>query len=562
MNNLKIYFDGIIQDLDDFQGTESASFVFRRKTEGGESAFSFAPELTVTGAAYDYVKQQIINAPNPNIARIDVLIYDTCCINDDGTDRLLFTGKIEGGSVRWCTFPDCEASFTVVDNSEDAEAIRCLKNHFPWDIIDRTGTINTRGVDEFRFAPWMYYCNDLKPAATQEAIMILGIFFFIVFTPVLALLQLFNLIGGVDQNIFQNLSNFIVGCGRRHLGPFLDSQFKNLCTLCNIGYQSSLFDVTGYYHNSVRMDLAFVPGKGYLQQGQFDDFGIYRDNKPNLNGIQFLDDLKQFNIDWRVSNGVLIIERKDYFTGVEWFNTDNLAPNQLLSICYESLDERPASYAEYMYMKDGLDNSGDEVSKGWVDRVIDWNPSNNPEQVGLFSKKLLYGAAQFRFDGNAPDVNPIDKPFYVTFYPFAQNAENENAMFLEKGLASFPKIINLQSIQNQDIQNFERGFGVPDWKYTAAGNKMYNYKWWVKSTPFVDNTNTSHDTAYQTLFYIDDPRLTTVKTRRVTISVTADCTLLSSLDVDKYVTTPSGQVEVQEITYDTDNNSLTIKGLI
>lgn len=217
-----------------------------------------------------------------------------------------------------------------------------------------------------------------------------------------------------------------------------------------------------------------------------------------------------------------------------------------------------------MYMKDGIDNSGDEVSKGWVNRVIDWNPANNPQQVGLFSKKLTYGAAQFRFDVNRPDVNPIDKPFYVTFYPFVNNNENDIAMFLEKGIANFPKLINIREVIGQDLSigNFERGFAVPDVVNAGNGLRAYNYKWWIKENPYTDANGVSHDTAYQTLFYIDDPRQTTVKTRKVTITVTADCDLIAGLDVDKYVTIPQGQVQIQEITYDTDNNSLTIQALI
>lgn len=562
MNGLLIFFDGIPQDLDNFNGTESASFVFRRKDEAGDSAFSFAPELTVVGDTYEYVKQQIINAPNPNIAAIQVLIYDTCCTNPDGSDRLLFTGKIEGGSVRWCTFPTCEAQVTVVDNSVDAEAIRCLKNHFPWDTfrpLSEGGS--TRGVDEFRWAPWLYYCNDPKPSATQEAIMIVGIFLFLVATPLLFLLQIGFI--GTGVNIFENLSNFIVGCGRRHLAPFLDSQFKNLCKHCNIGYQSSLFDVGGYYHNTVRLDIGFVPGPPYAQQGTQFDYSFF-DNKPNLNGIQFLDELKQWNIEWRVINGVLQIERKDYFSGVEWFNTDNLGDNQLLSICYESLGERPAAYAEYEYPKDGVDNSGDEVARRWTDRVIDWNPADNPQQVGLKSKTFTFSASQFRFDYHAPDVNPIDKPFYVAFYPFIQQPENQRALFLEKGISNFPKLINLRRVVDQNITvgNFERGIAVPDMVEMPDGRRAYNYKWYVKQLPFVGGNGVAHDTAYQTLLYIDDPRLTSVKTRKVTISITADCDLLTSLDIDKYVTTSQGQVQITEITYDTNNNSLTINGLI
>ena len=563
MNGLLIFFDGIPQDLDNFNGTESASFVFRRKDEAGDSAFSFAPELTVVGDTYEYVRQQIINAPNPNIAAIQVLIYDTCCTNPDGSDRLLFTGKIEGGSVRWCTFPTCEAQVTVVDNSQDALAIRCLKEHFPWDVINNDSNVTTKGFDEFKVAPWMYYCNDPKPSGTQEAIMVIGIFIFLVTAPLLFIFQLFNLLEGYDNNLFTDLSNLILGCKRRHITPYLDSQFKNLCKLCQIGYQSSLFDSGGFYHNTVRMDAAFVPGtKAY----PWETFGenVYQDNKPNLNGIQFLDALKEFNIEWRVVNGVLQIERKDYFSGVQWFNTDNLQENQLLSICYESLPERPASYAEYEYSLDGVDNSGDEVRRKWTDRVIDWNIANNPQQTGLFTKKLQYGASQFRFDWSAPDVNPIDKPFYVTFYPFAQDDYNKWAMFISKGVLTYPKLINIQSVVGQDLSNsnFVRGYGIPDLISMSNGKFLYNYRWHIRENPIIDINGQSYDTAYQKLFYIDDPRLTSVKTRKVTISISADCDLLTTLDIDKYVTTSQGQVQITEITYDTNNNSLTIQGLI
>jgi hypothetical protein len=137
-------------------------------------------------------------------------------------------------------------------------------------------------------------------------------------------------------------------------------------------------------------------------------------------------------------------------------------------------------------------------------------------------------------------------------------------MFLEKGVSSFPKLINLREVWNQNIGggNYERGIAVPDVLQMANGKRAYNYKWYVKQNQFVDGSGAAHDTAYQRLLYIDDPRLTSVKTRKVTISVTADCDLLTSLDIDKYVTTPQGQVQITEITYDTNNNSLTINGLI
>jgi hypothetical protein len=137
-------------------------------------------------------------------------------------------------------------------------------------------------------------------------------------------------------------------------------------------------------------------------------------------------------------------------------------------------------------------------------------------------------------------------------------------MFLSKGVAGFPKLINLVSIVGQDITptTFERGFGVADFVYMSNGLRAYNYKWYVQAVPLTDAGGAQYDTAYQRLFEIDDPQATTVKTRKVTISITADCDLLRGLSVDKYITLPEGQVEIQEITYDTNNNSLTISGLI
>jgi hypothetical protein len=328
---------------------------------------------------------------------------------------------------------------------------------------------------------------------------------------------------------------------------------KNLCSICGLGFQSSLFDVGGYYHDTVRLDAGFAEG----ESGVGSIITNYETNKPNLNGIQFLNELKQFNIDWRVVNGILQIERKDYFVGVEWFNTDNLQSDQLLSICYESLAERPASYAEYVYPKDFADNSGTETAPKWSQKVIDWNPTDNPQQVGLFSKNFTFASALFLDDANRTTRSPLDKPIYQTFYPTLQQ---RGLMLMSKGVTGFPKLIdcNYTQIVPGDFTV------IPKFFNNASNPNLFNYNtiWWVYENPILNLSNQLIDTAYQRLFYIDDPRLTSVKTRKVNISITADCDLLTTLDIDKYVTTPQGQVQITEITYDTNNNSLTIQGLI
>jgi len=137
-------------------------------------------------------------------------------------------------------------------------------------------------------------------------------------------------------------------------------------------------------------------------------------------------------------------------------------------------------------------------------------------------------------------------------------------MLIEKGITTFPKLIDLYSVVGQNVTStyIRRGIGISNFFLDSNGLRVFNYKWHIRENPLVDASGQSYDTAYQKLFYIDDPRLTSVKTRKVTISVTADCDLLTSLDIDKYVTTSQGQVQITEITYDTNNNSLTINGLL
>jgi hypothetical protein len=553
MNNLEIYFDGILQNSNDFDGTESISFVYRNKTESGESAFGFSPELTVRGAAYDYLVQEIINKPNPKLENIKVLVYDLCCLDPNGNPRQVFDGLIEGADVRWCLIPFCEATVTVIDDTPDAQAIKCLKNNNIWDKIRNVAA----GEDEFRKSIVVIYCDDIKPSSLHEFGLVLGILFFIIFTPLIAVFNFFSLILGDTSNLFNIIGTAITGCNKRHRAAYVHSYMINLCKLCNLGFKSSLFDVGEYYHNTVRLDSGYKEGDPFS--------GHYEINKPNLNGVQYLDEFKQFNIAWRVTNGVLQVERKDFFNGGLWFDATLLPTDSILSLCVEATDLKPAAYAEYEYARDGGDNSGDEVAPKWVDRAIDWNIPVNPVQVGLYSKKLLYSASQFRFDVNATEPVPIDKPAYVFFYPVLQIPELDSAMLMSKGTSSFPKLIDIEyesTSAGYYFYNLSKR-GVPRKESVPGSNlRAYNVRWWIKENPYIDAAGVSHDTAYQKLFCIDDPRNNSIKIRKFTLTVTADCNLVRGISVDTIVRMSIGDGQVEEITYDTSNNSITITGKV
>ena len=580
MNNLEIYFDGILQNSNDFDGTESISFVYRNKTEGGESAFGFSPELTVRGAAYDYVYNEIINKPNPKLENIKVLVFDLCCLDSNGNPRQVFDGLIEGADVRWCLVPFCEATVTVIDDTQDAQAIKCLKNIFPSDSVNYyDSNIRTNGVYEFRAAPTIVYCDDIKPRTLHSVTITLGIIFFIIFAPLIAVFNFLSFVTQSDPtNYFNELGYLITGCGKRHITPFVHSYLSNICKVCNLGLQSSLFEPGGYYHNTVRLDAGYEGSQVYTSNT---GFGIqdslinqtFFKNVANLNGVQFLDEFKQFNIDWRVVNGVLQVERKDFFNGGLWFDSTLLPIDSILSLCVEATDIKPAAYAEYEYAQDGFDISGNEVAKKWVDRAIDWNIPINPVQSGLYSKKLTFSAAQFRFDVNRDEKVPIDESGNIFFYPVLQQFENDSSMLMSNGTCGFPKLIDIEyeigqtrftlGFSRNTVNGYNFSIGVPR-KQSVAGSglRAYNVRWWIKEQPYIDAAGVSHDTAYQKLFCIDDPRNNSIKIRKFTLTVTADCNLVRGIAVDTIVRMSIGDGQVEEITYDTTNNSLTITGKV
>jgi hypothetical protein len=573
MQNIRLLFDGIEQDLDNIRGTNGASFTYRSKDENGENGFAFSPDLLLTGAAYDYVKAQIIEQPLPALAQIKVLVYSACCSDALGNPLLLFTGKIDGADVEWCEYPCNECTVSIIDDSQDAQAIQCLKNAIIWERKPKfDGSGNTLGDDTERQAIYLSYCNDVRPAFLQEVFMIFGFVIIVAITPLLfvfativtAINQLISIVGGIPLanpsyyddviDIINTLTSIVTGCGYKHRTPFVSSILSNACELCGLSLQSSLFGIGGPYRNTVRLDAAFVAGRRDTNTAN----SAWVRNRPNLNFIQFLDEFNQFNIDWRVSNGVLIIERKDYDFAGQWFDLADIPNDDVLSLCFSVTDKKPPAYGEYEYTKDGVDNTGDEARDTWTDLVFDWNTPPNPAQSGLLRRSFFYGTALFRMDGARSETSPLDKPLFSAIFSILN--DTENVMLMEKGICGFPKLLIWDG--TSDVENAK----VLRYPSAVEPNTFdYNIDWWVKKD-YEDGTGTPRDTLYQRLFYIDDPRVTGVKIRGFTLEINANCDILATLSPDKNIVIPVSGVNktaaISEIQYNVNTNKLTITGLV
>ena len=579
---MNIYINGIPQNLDDFDGTEGISFSYRRKNDSGESGLSFSPELKVSGAAFTYLRSIFIDVPNPELTSALFDAYSDCCFNDDGSPVHLFTGIIKGDEIQWCEYPGCEITITVLDNTEDALALACLKNTMIWDkVTPFGGGPNTLGEDQFRTAPKTTYCYDIKPAFLQELILLFAILMIVVLYPIAlvvgviltAVNALIFIVGGtpigngnvnaIDDAIglVQQIQQLIVGCGYKHKTPFIHSYLSNICAICGLNLQSSVFGPGGDYNNTMRLDAQYKPGR--LTDTRI--LSAYELNKPNLNGLQFIEELKQFNLDWKVSGSALIIERKDFFSGGTWIDMEQLNDSEIVSLCFDAFTDPARAYAEYMYSKDGIDNTGDETNPDWVEKVIDWNVPVNPAQRGLYSVTFRYSTAQFRLDSGRDGISPLDKPIYNTFLP-ALN-QFQNVMLMERGLAGYPRLLQWDGVSDVNDARIK--------KYASAvetGLFDYNTDWWVK-TAYSDAAGTAHDTLYQRFFVIDDPRVTGIKRRPYTLTISVnDCRFVKGLDVsvtdklDKINRIAKGGAYVdgtiEEITFNWSNNEITVSGRV
>lgn len=556
-----IKFNGITQNLDDFSGTENISVRFQQ----GQNGNTFSPELVLTGAAFDYAYQQLINQPSPTLTEMLVEFLDDCCTDDAGNPFVLFSGVVRGADVTFCTVvagtPQCEMRVTVVDNSQDAQAIACLKNIFPWSRVDKfDGSGVSLGEDTARTAPFLTYCVDVRPGFFQEIVFIIGILLLFGLSPVILFVSIIGVIAGLIPNInffFSQLQILLVGCGYKHKTPFVHSYLQNMCDVCGLNLSSSVFGVGGDYYNTMRLDAPYKPGRKITSRV----LSAYEFNKPNVNGVQFLDDLKQFNLDWKVFGSALVIERKDQFGAGVFVDLTTLAESEILSLCFDTLGERPAAFAEYQYVKDGIDNTGDETNPDWVEKAIDWNIPVNPSQGGLFSVTFTYGTSQFRQDSGRDDVSALDKDFYRAVLPVLNDFSG--VMLMERGICGSPRLLVWDGASPQDDARVLRYPSI-----VSSDTFDYNTDWWIKLN-YAERNGTPHDTLYQRLMSIDDPRTAGIKIRPYSVVVNATCDLIRQLGndiVNKTVIIPLAGVNyvgsIEEVEYSISNNTISITGKI
>jgi len=575
----KIVLNGQTFGPESISGLDAVTATIRRQDDVGGAAFSFTGELVFFGEAYEIIRSLIINAPLPHLVKVPISIYSDQCPTQP------FFGYIEGSNVDWCEISPgktiCSAKASVVDGSEPAEKLACVKNTIIWDRKEKFGTtVLSDGEDTARKARYLSYCVEVRPRALAEFTMLFFLIQRTIFIPVIfsfALIiavingiitainsipfvpniPLIDFDGNDDTNVFEEFSNLlnlannlVTGCGAKHKAPFVTSYVRNVCDICGLTLQSSILSPGGTHHDLMRLDAPHYSSTAAASIATIEQ--NYRDNAPNLNGGQFLDGLrKNLNWEWWIDDTTLRIEPAGDVNGLVWFTQGD--GTKITSFCLSTTAETVKAYGVYDYAQDAVDNGSNEVRNDWG-AVVDWNTPLNGSQRGALERTLEYGTALFRKDKQGDSTLPIDKDLYNNSiaYPNLQNWKN--VMIMSKGVSSLPKLLMWDGVSPQNDARVQR---------FKIGNLWdYNHQMWLRP---------SHVSGIQTLYKhsfekTDNPRLEEIRLRPFTMDICLTCELLATAPKARLVKASVQGVEktgkIEQITINYNKMTAQISGKI
>lgn len=502
---IKVILNGVDLDTKDFSGTKDSRIVIRQRDKDG-AVFSYANDIELRGQGRNIIFDNIVNAPNPFTASVPLVLKDLCCNDDDGNPFTLFEGNITANDVKYCEVdindPDGCNSLEVSseDNSVEAQGLKCIKNSLLTSRVSLDGSITSDGEDEGRQSVFYTYCIESRPLVLNGLrlafILLNYVLFMPLFIAIAAILVLFSF-GAISPADIADFNNRwvrgLIGCGRKHKAPFIYSLLTNVCKLCGLTLQSSIFDPGGPYHDLTLLNIPYAKGGKTTQKAE-DVFSTL--NFPGDTLEQFMEKLAFLNIDYAVEGSKFVVERKDYFDST-WIDFSQ-RQSDIISLCFEFGSEGPKAGRVYEFQRDPLD-IGDEANRLQGGPVIDYNENNfNPILSGVERRVIPFGSARFMKDNFGSQIGSFPAPPGFTI--------PKNVLLLSTGFTSTPKLLMYDVGSDREDARVKK---VPN---PGTNKFLYNMDAWLSIR--VPQIIPGQEGFYQRLLAIDDPRDASSLSRR------------------------------------------------
>lgn len=372
------------------------------------------------------------------------------------------------------------------------------------------------------------YCNE--PNFVGYIILVLYLWLKIVIDFFAFIVSIFN-----DDNSPEDVGNWALGCARYHIAIRIGKAVQYWCEQSDLAWSSSILE--GDFSRLYLLDAYGTEGplRRKTPLKKYEAGRIINYTIPQL--LTLL--VEPFNADFRIIDGTLYFERKDWFAA----NAKPLVGEILETPCIGPDLGMMNTYLEGRYKTDFLDEAGHKIRDRY-DGITDLNPTESRALKGGRTIEIPFASSRFNMDGKGDGVIVAARKT-----PFV-GSKIEHDLILSRGSAAELRLLDLLNVAG-DFQYVKRDpFAGGDWIYQTA------LRW---------DDYGSKQGLYSRFHSIDDPRSALrysadeISFKPANICDAIDLIQAQSLTV--YVDTDYGRAVPGEIEYDIASGILTLRNV-
>ena len=318
-----------------------------------------------------------------------------------------------------------------------------------------------------------------------------------------------------------------------------------------------------YYYTT----LAYKPLTNVLQRSQSDvfayrsgqgsNFTIEIENRLTWSMYAFLNRLATvFNAQWRIRNGDLEFERKDYF---------QLGENQWLDLTNEKVCYTIADFNDFAYLDISYGGNKMEVDSSLFDNTVAQFFLQSPlNAIGgqIWNQHLVYQEDLISWLPELSFVKkqPLIKKFEFGYHPILRWTV-PSKLGLKDGMTNLPLLM----IKRQDSA-INRAFPY-------GGTGVITHQPMTVSKYDLTGVDLIKENLYDNFHFIDDPNQEAnskgyfSKGKQYTYTfdvndVTFNCSNFHNFDINKTILTKKGRAIMEEVTFNWSTKTMSIKGRV
>jgi hypothetical protein len=286
---------------------------------------------------------------------------------------------------------------------------------------------------------------------------------------------------------------------------------------------------------------------------------IKRENWISWSAYSFLNRLAEvFNAQWRIKNGLLELERRDYF---------QLGDNQWLDLTNEKICYTIADFGDFAYLDIGFAGSKGEVQSTLNPRSsVNCGSSIFQNPFIDFSTEHLESLVSWGSELSFVKKQPLIKRFDFGYAP-AIIYENRTKISLKNGTTPNPLL--LIGAQNSAINRKFLWGDIGVFQHQPMTTDKYRYDYCIN-----ERTNVLfEENLYDNFHFIDDPNQDAnskgyfSKGKQYTYTfdvndVTFNCSNFHNFDINKTILTKKGRAIMEEVTFNWSTKTMSIKGRV